>query len=124
MEVDASGYATGGALLQKQEDGQWHPVAFRSESMNPAERNYEIYDKELLGIIRALEEYRHYLEGHPIPVEIWSDHLNLTYFRKAQKLTRRQARWSLFMTRFNFILHHRPGKSMLRADPLDRKSVV
>jgi hypothetical protein len=103
------------------EDGVWHPVAFYSKSLNEHERNYKIYDKELLAIIRALEEYRHYLEGHPEPVEIWSDHLNLTYFRQAQKLTRRQARWSLFLTRFHINLRHRPGKTMLRTDPLSRR---
>ena len=56
------------------------------------ERNYEIYDKKLLAVIWGLEEYRHYLEEHPYKVEIWSDHQNLTFFRTAQKLTRRQAR--------------------------------
>lgn len=56
------------------------------------ECNYEIYNKELFAIIRALEEYRHYLEGYSEKFEIWSDHQNLTYFRSAQRLTRRQAR--------------------------------
>ena len=121
LETDSSDFATGAVLKQLGEDNLWHPVAFYSKSLNEHERNYEIYDKELLAIIRALEEYRHYLEGHPIPVEIWSDHLNLTYFRQAQKLTRRQARWSLFLSRFNFNLRHRPGKTMLRADPLSRR---
>lgn len=55
-ETDASGSATGGALLQKKEDRLWHPVAYRSESMIEAERNYEIYDREMLGIVRALED--------------------------------------------------------------------
>ena len=57
VEVDASGFATGGVLLQKLDDGLWHPVAFRSESMADAERNYEIYDREMLAIIRALEDW-------------------------------------------------------------------
>lgn len=121
LETDSSDFATGAVLEQLGEDKLWHTVAFFSKSLNEHERNYEIYDKELLAIIRALEEYRHYLEGHPEPIEIWSDHLNLTYFRQAQKLTRRQARWSLFLTRFNFTLRHRPGKSMIRADPLSRR---
>ncbi len=85
------------------------------------ERNYEIYDKELLAIIRALEEYRHYLEGHPEKFEVWSDHQNLTYFKSAQKLTRRQARWALYLTRFNYSLHHKPGKTMQAEDPLSRR---
>jgi len=60
--------------------------------LNIHERNYEIYDKELLAIIRGLEEHCHYLEGHLHKIEIWLDHQNLTFFRTAQKLTRRQAR--------------------------------
>jgi hypothetical protein len=55
VEVDASGYATGGILSQKYPDGLWHPVAYRSSSMSKEERNYEIYDREMLGCIRALE---------------------------------------------------------------------
>jgi hypothetical protein len=121
LETDSSDFATSAVLEQKGEDGLWHPVAFYSKSLNEHERNYEIYNKELLAIIRALKEYRHYLEGHPLATEIWSDHLNLTYFRQAHKLTRRQARWSLFLSRFDFTLHHRPGKTMIRANPLSRR---
>uniref|UniRef100_A0A0W0FTJ2 Putative reverse transcriptase-rnase h-integrase n=1 Tax=Moniliophthora roreri TaxID=221103 RepID=A0A0W0FTJ2_MONRR len=70
LEVDASGYATGGVILQQLEDGLWHPVAYRSESMAPAERNYEIYDREMLAIIQALEDWHHYLEGLPEPGQL------------------------------------------------------
>ena len=90
--------------------------------MDIHERNYEIYDKELLAIIRGLEEYRHYLEGHLYKIEIWSDHQNLTFFRTAQKLTRRQARWALYMTHFDYILYHKPGKTMQAKDPLSRRA--
>ena len=83
LETDSSDFATGAVLEQLGEDNLWHPVAFYSKSLNEHEHNYEIYDKELLAIICALEEYCHYLEGHPTPIEIWSDHLNLTYFRQA-----------------------------------------
>lgn len=122
LETDASDFATGAVLSQLDPDDKlWHPVAFYSKSLNPAERNYEIYDKELLAIIRALEEYRQHLEGHPERIEIWSDHQNLTYFKSTQKLTRRQARWALYLTRFNFVLKHKPGKTMLTADPLSRR---
>ena len=120
LEVDASGYATGGVLSQKLDDGLWHPIAYRSESMSDAERNYEIYDRELLSIIRALEDWRHYLEGLPQPFEIITDHRNLEYWRTAQDLSRRQARWSLWLSRFDFTLTHKPGTTNTRADPLSR----
>jgi len=92
MEVDASDYATGGVLSMECEDGLWRPVAFLSKSLNETERNYEIHDKEMLAIIRELEAWRHLLEGVQTKFEIWTDHKNLEYFMKAQKLNRRQAR--------------------------------
>ena len=90
--------------------------------MDIHERNYEIYDKELLVIIRGLEEYRHHLEGHPHKIEIWSDYQNLTFFRTAQKLTRRQARWALYMTHFDYILYYKLGKTMQAKNPLFRRA--
>lgn len=121
VETDASGYGTGAILLQKQEDGHWHPVAYLSQSMNDAKRNYDIYDKEMLAVIRTLEAWRHYLEGLPQKFQIISDHKNLEYWRTAQNLTRRQARWSLFLSRFDFELSHKPGKNNGAPDALSRQ---
>ena len=56
VEADALEYAIGGVLLMKCEDEKWRPVAFISKSLNKAERNYEIHDREMLAIIRYLEE--------------------------------------------------------------------
>jgi len=53
VETDASVHAIGGVLSQEQ-DGKWKPIAFLSRTMQPAERNYKIYDKELLVIVEAL----------------------------------------------------------------------
>jgi len=86
MEVDALDYATGGVLLMECENRLWRPVAFLSKSLNEMERNYEIYDKEMLAIIRELESWRHLLEGPQSMFEIWTDYKNLEYFMKAQKL--------------------------------------
>jgi len=63
MEVDVSDYAMGGVLSMKYKDKLWRPVAFLSKSLNETERNYEIHDKEMLAIIRGLENWRHLLEG-------------------------------------------------------------
>ena len=75
----------------ERKDGKWRPVAFLSKSLNEIERNYEIYDKEMLAIIRELESWRHLLEGVQFKFEIWTDHKNLEYFMKAQNLNQRQA---------------------------------
>jgi len=93
-------------------------VAFYSKSLSPVERNYKIHDKEMLAIICALEEWRHFLEGAQHPVEIWTDHKNLEYFMTAKKLNHRQARWSLYLACFDFKLIHRPGRSMGKPDAL------
>jgi len=64
VEADGSGVATGAVLSQlSPEDDKWHPVAFLSKSLSMVKRNYEIHDTEMLAIVRALEEWRHYLEG-------------------------------------------------------------
>jgi hypothetical protein len=85
-------------------------------------RNYKIHVKEMLAIIRAMKEWRHFLEGAEHRFEVWTVHKNLQYFMTAKKLNRRQARWSLFLARFNFVMHHRPRKSMGKSDALSRRA--
>ena len=121
LETDASEFATGAVLSQLCEDGRWRPVGFMSKSLQEAERNYPIHDKEMLSVIRALREWRYLLEGATHPVDIYNDHRNLTFFMQAQDLSRRQARWSMDLSRFNFVLHHRPGKSSGKPDALSRR---
>ena len=121
LEVDSSGFALSGIISQKLEDGLWHPIAFRSEGMAPAERNYEIYDKEMLAIIASLKDWRHFLEGLPKPFEIWSNHENLTYWKEPQNLSRRQARWAQYLFRFNFVLTHIAGNKNIKADVLSQR---
>ena len=122
MEVDASDYATGGVLSMECGDGLWKLVAFLSKSLNETERNYEIHDKEILAIIRGLEAWRHLLKGAQYKFEIWTDHKNLEYFMKAQKLNRRQARWALYLSQFDFTLKHVAGTKMGKADGLSRRA--
>ena len=85
------------------------------------EQNYEIHNKEMLAIIHVLEVWRHFLEGATYPVEIWTDYKNLEYFMMAKKLNHHQARWSLHLARFDFLLHHRPGCTMGKLDVLLRR---
>jgi len=63
MEVDISDYTMRGVLSMECEDGKWRPVVFLSKFLNETERNYEIHDKEMLAVIRGLENWRHLLEG-------------------------------------------------------------
>ena len=117
VKVDASGFATGGILSQKHDNGLWHPVAYCSQSMSKEERNYEIYDREMLGLIRALEDWRHFLEG--ITFEVITDHKNIEWWTTMRELNRQQARWSLYLSWFTFKVTYRKGET-LQADTLSR----
>jgi ribonuclease HI len=79
-----------------------HPVAYYSKKHSPAECNYDIYDKELMAIIKALEEWRPECEGAAYPLQLITDHKNLEYFITKKLLNWRQARWSEFLTRFDY----------------------
>src|SRR5271170_6916349 len=70
LETDASKYASGAVLRQQDTNCNWHPCGYLSKSFKTTERNYEIYDRELLAIIRALTDWRHYLMGSPHIVTI------------------------------------------------------
>ncbi|KAI0992789.1 hypothetical protein K3495_g15396, partial [Podosphaera aphanis] len=101
VEVDASNWVCGGTL------SLWHgselrPVAYFSAKHTAQECNYDIYDKELLGIVKALEEWRPELEGVQDQFEIITDHKNLQTFNATKELNQRQMRWAEFLSRFNF----------------------
>jgi len=85
LETDVSEYTIGGVLLQVQKDNSWRPLAYLSKTMNKTERNYEIYDRELLAIMEGLKQWQQYLIGSN-QFEIWTNHKNLGYFKKPQKL--------------------------------------
>ena len=120
LEADSSGWSVGGVLSQYNERGELHPCAYFSKKNLPAECNYEIHDKELLAIIRCLEEWDSELRSVK-DFTILTDHKNLEYFMKVRKLTERQVRWSLILSRYNFRLAFRPGKLAGKPDALSRK---
>ena len=120
--ADTSNFATGEVLSVKCKDNLWRPVAFISKALNETERNYEIHDKEMLEVIWCLEAWRHFLKGARVKFKIWTDHKNLEYFMTSQNLNYRQARWALYLSRFDFILKHVPGTKMGKADGLSRRS--
>jgi transposase InsO family protein len=121
IESDASKYASGAVLMQDDLNGKTHPCAFYSQSFSPAERNYHVYERELLGIIRALREWRQYIQGAQFPVTIFSDHQNLQYWKQPQDLNPRQARWQLDLSNYDINLVHKPGVKMIQSDALSRR---
>jgi len=100
-----------------------HPVAYLSQSLIKAERDYTIFDKELLAIIAAFKEWRHYLEGNPnrLHAIVYTDHRNLESFMTTKQLTCWQARWAETMGCFNFDIVFCPSEEASRPDALSRR---
>lgn len=119
--TDASAWATGGVMKQPDPDGSLRPIAFFSKKHTPAECNYDIYDLELMAIIRAFEEWEPELMGSGHCIDVTTDHRNLETFMTTKQLNRRQARWSLFLSQFNFKIAYTPGELNGEADALSRR---
>jgi transposase InsO family protein len=83
--------------------------------------NYDVHDKELLAIFEAFRSWRHYLEGAPSQIDVVTDHKNLEYFATTKLLSRRQARWSEFLSAFNMVIRFRPGRLGAKPDALTRR---
>ena len=106
----------GTILQQGGEKGKLHPVAFLSRTLDATQRNWDIYDKELFVVVHTLETWRPYLIGNIHKTLINTDHNNLTYFKVAQKLNRRQAQWMQELVEFDFELQHVPRKKHIPVD--------
>jgi transposase InsO family protein len=119
VEADSSGYVIGAALLQQAEDQAWHPVAYLSKKLTPAESHYPIHDKEMLAVISALREWRSELRGEKFVA--FTDHRNLVYFQSRQQLSERQMRWAYELMGYDCTLTYRPGAHQVLADALSRR---
>jgi hypothetical protein len=121
LETDASDFVYAAILSQMDDKGNLRPIAFMSHKMNPAECNYMIYDKELLAIVRAFEEWRFELSGTDGVIQVLTDHQALQYFMTSKRLNRRQARWAEFLAEFNFLVKYRSGRQGTKPDALTRR---
>ena len=122
IETDASNYVCSGILSQKQDDGTWRPVAYRSKTMSKAQCNYDSHDKELLAIIPALREWRQYCEVAKHTVKSLTDHENRVPFTMTKELNGRQIRWSEELVNFDINIEYRPGLEGGKPDALTRRS--
>ncbi|PNP57201.1 hypothetical protein FNYG_15278 [Fusarium nygamai] len=88
LETDASDFALGGQIGQRDDTGKLHPIAFYSHKLHGAELNYPIYDKEFLAIVNCFKEFRHYLMGSKHQVKVYTDYQNISYFAMTHELNR------------------------------------
>ncbi|MBW0501128.1 hypothetical protein O181_040843 [Austropuccinia psidii MF-1] len=115
LKTDASDYALG-AVLSKVSDSGKHPIAFNSHKLMPAELNYEINDKELLGIVWALKRWRAFLLSPSFPFKVLTNNSSLQYFMSSKGLTHHQSRWA----EFHFSITYHPGHLATLPDDLSR----
>ena len=111
VETDASIVGLAGILSQLLDSGEWHPVAFWSRKLIPAESRYETHDQELLAIVMVFKHWRHYLKGSYHTIEVLTDHNNLRGFMNVKELNWRQARWAMKLAAFDFNILYRSGKT-------------
>ena len=121
METNTSDYALAAILSIMTKDNEIHPVAFYSRTFSALELNYNIHDKELLAIFEVFKIWRHYLEGSASPIDVVTNHKNLEYFSTTKILTRRQARWSEYLSQFNLVIRFRPRRLGTKPDALTRR---
>ena len=91
LEVDASQYATSAILWQEDDKGKKHTIGYDSSTLSDTERNYPIYNRELLAMVRGLENWQYLLARTTVPIRVLSDHKNLTYWKDGHNIGRRVA---------------------------------
>ena len=109
--MDASQYTLGAILYQRNDGGKLQAVRYYSQTLNPAECNYDVYDQELLAVVCALAHWRHLLLGAKHQVTVWTDHNNLTFYQHPQTISSHVACYIPRMAKYDLVLKHKPGTS-------------
>src|SRR5260370_15192611 len=130
LQTDASAYGVGAILSQvagvndmpplKNSKPKLHPLAYYSATLSPAERNYDIYERELLAMMKSLAHWRHYLGWTKFLFIILTNHANLQYWKVPKNLNRRTAWWHADLQEYDFKIHYIPGKTNTGPDILSR----
>jgi hypothetical protein len=114
IKCDASGIGIGAVLMQ-----EGRPVAYFSEKLSGAALNYPTYDKEMYALVRALENWQHYL--WPKEFVIHTDHESLKHLKGQQRLNRHHAKWVEFIETFPYVIRYKQDKENVVADALSRR---
>ena len=119
IHCDASGDAIGAVLVQTDETGLDHPIAYISRLLNRAERNYPITEQEALAVVWSIRKFDHFVSGTPFTVV--TDHSALTYLLTGIPDPKgRLARWIAFLQQFKFQILHKSGRLHGDADAVSR----
>lgn len=118
IQCDASKSGVGGVLYQLDDQGDEHPIAYMSQKLNGAQRNYSVTELECLAAVLCLKKFRGYVEG--MSFKVVTDHASLKWLMSQKDLTGRLARWSLKLQAFDFTIEHRKGSANIVPDALSR----
>ncbi len=121
LESNSFDYVSIEILSQKENDDHIKSIIYFFKTLFLAECNYEIYDKELLTIIRCFEQWRTELQSVKKSTNVLTDHKSLEYFMTIKKLNRRQTRWIEFLAEFDFKIAYQSEKKNDKADSLTRR---
>ena len=122
IETDVSDHVSVDVFSQEGTDGILHPIVYFSKKHSPAECNYEIYDKELLTVILAFQEWCMELKDSPHEIKVLSDHKNLQWFMTTKQLNQHQAQWAEYLSWFNFKIHYQSDQLSIKFDALTKRS--
>jgi hypothetical protein len=129
LQTDASAYSVGAILSQKGKNSprlckhsrpKTHPITYYSAMFTPTERNYNIYEQELLAIMKSLAHWRPYLGWTKEPFTILTNYANLQYWKAPRNLNQRTVRWHMDLQEYDYEIQHVPGKANVPADVLSR----
>jgi hypothetical protein len=118
LYTDASTFALGAILAQKDNDNKEHVIAYASRTLNKHERNYGITELECLAVVWAVKHFHHYLHGQRFTVI--TDHAALRYLLNLSNPTGRLGRWLMFLNAYDLEIINRPGKQHSNVDTLSR----
>jgi hypothetical protein len=118
IRCDASSVGIGGVLMQKSRDGHEHPIAYMSQKLNTAQRNYTVTELECLAAVVSIKKFRPYIEGYDFTVI--TDHASLQWLMANKDLKSRLIRWSLQLQGYRFTIQHVRGSENVVADALSR----
>ncbi|XP_067629120.1 uncharacterized protein [Eurosta solidaginis] len=118
LQCDASQVGVGACLMQEDDNGQERPIAYMSQKLNKAQRNYSVTELECLAVVLAIKRFRMYIEG--MEFKVVTDHASLRWLMQQQDLSGRLARWAIKLQGFNFSIEHKKGSENVIADALSR----
>ena len=122
IDTDASNAGIGAVVIQKDDDGQAHPIAYASRKMNPAETLYSTREQEALAIIFAIDKFDEFVRGRRFVVV--TDHRSLSWLLKVPILKGRLLNWAYKLRAYDFEIAYRRGSENAMADMLSRLHLV